>query len=363
MRVLRIVPIACLALLAFSSVLLAQTQKASQTAAHAGDLTGVWYPSSVNTFNFTWTDPQGQRLTTFPLTPWGAEKAKNNHPIGGEYTALTSNDPNFSCLPPGVPNIYTHAYPMEILQVPGRTVMFFEYNHLVRQIFTDGREHVKDANPTWMGDSIGKWEGDTLVVDSTGFNDKTWLDVEGHPHSEALHTVERLRRADHDTLMIDITIDDPQAYTAPLKTQRKFILKPAWNIMEFICEDTQAGFDDFEKKVGTKGTAAAEVAAASGSSQSIVGDWKGTITLADGRSLPAAFSFSASSNGLLTVADPSVSMNLQFRNVAVAAGGTITGVTSDQVNFLGKLSADGKQITGDIILPSGSGHKISMSRP
>jgi hypothetical protein len=110
MRVLRIVPIGCVAFLAFSSVLLAQTQKASQTAAHAGDLTGVWYPSSVNTFNFTWTDPQGQRLSTLPLTPWGAEKAKNNHPIGGEYTALTSNDPNFSCLPPGVPNIYTHAY-------------------------------------------------------------------------------------------------------------------------------------------------------------------------------------------------------------------------------------------------------------
>jgi hypothetical protein len=363
MRVLRTLPIVCLALLAFSSVLPAQTQKANRTAAHTGDLTGVWYPSSVNTFNFIWTDPQGKPFSNLPLTPWAEEKFKGNHPIGAEYTALTSNDPNFSCLPPGVPNIYTHAYPMEILQVQGRAIIFFEYGHYVRQIFTDGREHVKDANPTWMGDSIGKWEGDTLVVDSTGFNDKTWLDVSGHPHSEALHTVERLRRADHDTLMIDIAVDDPQAYTAPMKTQRKFILKPGWNIMEFICEDTQTGFDEFEKKVGTKGTTAAEVAVESGSSQSIVGDWKGTITLADGRSLPALFSFSASSNGLLTVADPSVSMNLQFRNVAVAAGGTITGVTSDQVNFLGKLSADGKQITGDIILPSGTGHKISMSRP
>jgi len=145
-------------------------------------------------------------------------------------------------------------------------------------------------------------------------------------------------------LLIDIAVDDPQAYTAPFKTQRKYILKPSWNIMEFICEDTQASFDEFEKKVGTKGTKAAEVASESGSSQSIVGDWKGTITLADGRSLLAAFSFSASSNGSLTVADPSVSMNLQFRNVAVSAEGTITGVTSDQVNFLGKLSADGKQM-------------------
>jgi hypothetical protein len=363
MRIPRIASLVCAALVTFSSALLAQTQTVSPKAAPAGDLTGVWYPSSVNTFNFIWTDPQGQHLNTLPFTPWAEEKFKANHPIGGEYTALTSNDPNFRCLPPGVPNIYTHAYPVEILQVPGRTIMFFEYIHLVRQIFTDGRDHPKDANPTWMGDSIGRWEGDTLVVDSTGFNDKTWLDVAGHPHSEALHIVERLRRADHDTLMIDITIDDPQAYTSPLKTQRKFILKPEWNIMEFICEDNQVGFNDFEKKVGAQGTKAAEAPVESGSSQSIVGDWKGTITLADGRSLPAAFSFSASSNGLLTVADPSVSMNLQFRNVAVAAGGIITGLTSDQVNFLGKLSADGKQITGDIILPSGTGHKIAIMRP
>ena len=355
--------LASAALFLFSSPLLAQTQTASQKVAHTGDLSGVWYPSSVNTFNFIWTDAQGQHLNALPLTPWAEEKFKGNHPIGGEYTALTSNDPNSECLPPGVPNIYTHAYPVEILQVQGRAIMFFEYGHFVRQIFTDGREHPKDANPTWMGDSTGKWEGDTLVVDSTGFNDKTWLDVAGHPHSEALHIVERMRRVDHDTLMIDITIEDPQAYTAILKTQRKYILKPGWNIMEYICEDTRVKFDDFEKKVGAKGTKTAEAAVESGSSQSIVGDWKGTITLADGRSLPAAFSFSASSNGLLTVADPSVSMNLQFRNVAVAPGGIVTGVTSDQVNFLGKLSPDGKQMTGDIILPSGTGHKISMNRP
>jgi hypothetical protein len=363
MRVLRTVSLAFMTLAVSSSVLFAQSKSESKKVSPAGDLTGVWYPSSVNTFNFIWTDPQGRPLDTFPLTPLANEKFKANHPIGGEYTALTSNDPNFKCLPPGVPNIYTHAYPVEILQVPGRTIQFFEYGHFVRQIFTDGRDHPKDANPTWMGDSTGKWEGDTLVVDSSGFNDKSWLDVSGHPHSEALHIVERMRRAGQDTLLIDITVDDPQSYTSPLKTQRKYILKPGWNIMEFICEDTEVGFDDFEKKVGAKGTKAAEAAVESGSSQSIVGDWKGTITLADGRSMPVAFSFSASSNGLLTVADPSVSMNLQFRNVAVAAGGIVTGLTSDQVNFLGKLSADGKQMTGDIILPSGTGHKISMSRP
>jgi hypothetical protein len=364
MKVQKIVSLGCAALIAFSPLLLAQTPTESRKAAPTGDLTGVWYPSSVNTFAFIWTDPHGQRLNTLPFTPWAEEKFKANHPIGGAYTALTSNDPNIGCLPPGVPNVYIHAYPVEILQVPGRAIMFFEYGHFVRQIFTDGRDHPKDANPTWMGDSIGKWEGDTLIVDSTGFNDKTWLDVAGHPHSEALHVVERMRRADHDTLTIDITIDDPQAYTMPLKTQRKYILKPGWNIMEYICEDNQIRFNDFEKKVGAQGTKPAESAVAvSESSQSIAGDWKGAIALADARSFPAVATFSAASTGTITVDDPSGSMIYKFRNVTVSASGTITGITPDGTNFLGKLSQDGKQITGDIILPSGTGHKISMSRP
>ncbi|HEV2522041.1 MAG TPA: hypothetical protein VGT24_06635 [Candidatus Acidoferrales bacterium] len=362
MKITSKISLACVALL-FSSVLLAQTKSSGGKSAPTGDLTGVWYPSSVNKFNFIWTDSQGQVLKTLPVTSWGAERSKGNHPIGGEYTALTSNDPNFSCLPPGVPNVYTHAYPVEILQVPGRTIFHFEYDHLVREIFTDGREHAKDANPTWMGDSVGHWEGDTLVADSTGFNDKTWLDVSGHPHSESLHVVERFRRVDHNTLMIDITIDDPQAYTAPLKTQRKYILKPGWNIMEYICEDNRVSFLDFEKKVGAKGAKAAEVSDQPAASQSIAGDWKGTILLADGRSLPATASFSAASTGSIAVADPSVSIQYQLQNVKMSSTGTITAITPDQTNFLGKISADGKQITGDIILPSGTGHKISLTRP
>jgi hypothetical protein len=362
MKISRIILPGCCTLLACASVLSAQTKPAGVKTEHAGNLTGVWYPSSVNTFNFIWTDAQGQTLSVLPLTPWGQERIKGNHPIGGEYTALTSNDPNNECLPPGVPNIYTHAYPIEVLEVPGRTILYFEYMHIVRQIFTDGREHPQDANPTWMGDSTGKWEGDTLVVDSTGFNDKTWLDVSGHPHSEALHIVERMHRPDHDTLLIDIAADDPQAYVGTLKSQRKYILKPDWNIMEYVCEDTREKFDEFEKKVGTKGANTASAAAPSGSSESIAGDWKGSIKLADGRSFPAILSFTATSTGYLTVPDPSVSLKYVFQNVVVAEGGTVTGNTSDQVNFLGKLSADGKQITGDIILPMGTGHKISLSR-
>jgi hypothetical protein len=363
MRIQRLVLIACATLVAFSSALPAQTRKESQKVAQSGDLTGVWYPSSVNTFNFIWTDLQGQAVKDMPMTAWAREKFKGNHPIGGEYTALTSNDPNFSCLPPGVPNIYTHAYPIEFLQVPGRVVILFEYDHYVRQIFTDGREHMKDANPTWLGDSTGKWEGSDLVVDSVGFNDKTWLDVSGHPHSEALHLTERFRRVDHNTLMIEITVDDAQAYTMPLKSQRKYILKPIWNIMEYVCEDNRVSFLPFEQKVGTKGAQAADVAAQTGNSQSIVGDWKGTILLADGRSLPASASFSSASIGTINVADPSGTIKYEFQNLTASASGTITAITADGTNLVAKLSTDGKQMTGDIILASGTGHKISLSRP
>lgn len=361
MKISGVVSFACAAVLCVAGLSSAQNRPANEKG-RTGDLTGVWYPSSVNTFNFIWTDFQGQRLTALPLTPWGEQMMKGHHPIGGEYTALTSNDPNFSCLPPGVPNIYTHAYPVEFIQTPGRTILFYEYGHFVRQIFTDGREHTKDANPMWLGDSIGHWEGDTLVADSVGFNDKTWLDVSGHPHSEAMHLVERFRRVDRNTLMIDISVDDPQAYTAPLKTQRKYILKPGWNIMEYICEDNRVSFLDFEKRVGAKGDKAGDAADQKGNLQSIAGDWKGTVTLADGRSVPAAASFSDGSTGTMTLADPAGSVKYEWINLMASSDGTITAHTSEGANLIGKLSQDGKQITGDIILASGTGHKISLSR-
>jgi len=99
--------------------------------------------------------------------------------------------------------VYLHPFPMEIVQTPGRVLLIYEFNHFIRQIFTDGRKHSTDLGPTWMGDSIGKWEGDTLVADTIGFNDKTWLDRGVHPRSEQMHLVERFRRVDANMLMID----------------------------------------------------------------------------------------------------------------------------------------------------------------
>jgi hypothetical protein len=127
-------------------------------------------------------------------------------------------------------------------------------DHQVRRIYTDGRKHLEGAPLTFMGDSIGKWDGDTLVVETVGLNDLTWLDGLGHPHSDALRIVERIKRFDHDTLVIDFLFDDPKAYTKPWTGRKIYKSRPNWQIMEYIlCEDHMK--EEFSRKMGgeTKG--------------------------------------------------------------------------------------------------------------
>jgi len=237
---------ALVAVLVFASAILAQTTEQSgeamaPTAAPKPDLSGVWLrhmPVSARQY-FSNQEPS--------MRPWAEAKYKAAKPTLGPNAVPELSDPVFSCFPPGVPQILLWPYPMEIIQIPGRVIMFFEFNHYVRQIYTDGRGHNQDLPPTWMGDSIGRWEGDTLVVDATGFNDKTSIDRLGHPHSDAMHLVERIRRVDHDTLQDDITIDDPKAFTKPWTGQQIFQLKPGWEIAEYVCEDN-VNFLDLHKK-------------------------------------------------------------------------------------------------------------------
>lgn len=146
-------------------------------------------------------------------------------------------DPTERCIPPGIPRTMFQPFPWEIVQARDRVIMIFEYQSLIRQIFTDGRGHPKDLEPTYMGNATGKFEGDTLVIDTIGFNDKTWLDPMGLPHSDAMHVVERLRRVDHDTLVDEYTINDPKAYTKSWTAQRTFKLKPDWQIQEYVCTE------------------------------------------------------------------------------------------------------------------------------
>src|SRR5579864_6509117 len=160
--------------------------KMPAASAPGADLTGVWtqFPriggrsAGEGGFVFSREEP--------PMTPWAEAKLKSTKaPHTGGYTGQ-SDDTTLQCYPPGVPRIYLFNFPMEIFVVPGRVLIVHEFGHYIRQIWTDGRPHPKDPNPSWMGDSVGKWEGDTLVVDTIGFNDKTWLDQVGHPHSGAL---------------------------------------------------------------------------------------------------------------------------------------------------------------------------------
>jgi hypothetical protein len=182
------------------------------------------------------------------MTPWAAAKYKITSPkYHGDDPNTVLSDPVFQCFPPGVPRIYLYNFPVQIVQIPGQVLMLFEYDHFVRRIYTDGRPHDKEQGPLWMGDSIGKWEGDTLVVDTMNFNDKTMIDRVGRPHTDALHVVERIRRIDHDSMELEFTVDDPKAYTKPWGTKLIFVLKPDWKIMEQVCEDN-AGFLEFNKK-------------------------------------------------------------------------------------------------------------------
>jgi hypothetical protein len=244
--------------IAFSSFLLAHSATRSEqgnadTGTHASELSGVWVQEVTKATRPNWVDSQDNRLEKLPMTAWGEERFKSNRATHGSnaVASTTSTEPIVKCLPPGVPAIYmVSIYPMEIIQTPGRVIMFFEYGNYVRQIFTDGRKH-QNLTPTWMGDSIGKWEGDTLVVDASGFNDKTWIDSEGHPHSDALHVVERIRRTDHDHLLDEITVEDPKAYTRTLTTRRVFEFERDWNIAEFVCEDNDV-FRNYQKEAGAE---------------------------------------------------------------------------------------------------------------
>ena len=201
-------------------------EKGHEISGSAADLSGVWSEKQ-NAVTISAMEP--------PLQPWAEALFKAAKPGYGPRATPDSQDPILSCLPPGVPRIMLIPFPMQIVQVPGQVIMMFEYDHYQRLIYTNRREHPKDLDLSWMGDSIGRWEGKTLVVDTVGLNDKTWLDQVGHPHSTALHVVERLRRVDHETLVDDITIDDPKAYTKAWGGELVYKLRPGWHLIEYIC--------------------------------------------------------------------------------------------------------------------------------
>ena len=175
------------------------------------------------------------------MQPWAVKRCElvgcGTGPLG------RANDDNMdpylsSCAPYGLPRLMNHVGPFEILQSKGRVLVLFETGNSIEQIWTDGRGHPEDLDPSWMGHSIGHWEGATLVVDIVGLTDKSWLDTAGHPHSDTLHVVERIHRVDHDTLENTLTFEDPKTYTRSWTSTIVYKLRPDWSLKEDIaCED------------------------------------------------------------------------------------------------------------------------------
>jgi hypothetical protein len=147
------------------------------------------------------------------------------------------HDPLVQCEPPGIPRLMNLAFPFEVVQTPKIVYFLMEYDHMVRRVFI-GAEHPKALDPTWLGHSIGHWEGRTLVVDTVGYDDRTWLDMRGHPHSDALHTIERFTLSeDGRSLEYAVTIDDPKMYSKPWQAVTKsHARRPDMVIQEFVCE-------------------------------------------------------------------------------------------------------------------------------
>lgn len=209
------------------------------TVSPSHDFSGVWLPPDpqvldqiVGYKNRGASD--GAFAKEISRTPWADERYNATKPGFGPRRAPGGNDPILHCDPPGMPRVMGGAF--EIIQTPGRILLFFEGNHVRREIWMDGRDFPKDPDPTWYGYSLGKWEGDTLVVNTSGFNDRSWIDSWGDPHSEEMRIVERYRRLDHDTLELSMTIDDPKAYTNQLVSNPKiFKLNKKYDLVESLC--------------------------------------------------------------------------------------------------------------------------------
>jgi hypothetical protein len=193
------------------------------------DLSGIWETSPGYTGNIARDLKNGE----VQFQPWAETLYKHR------VETMSREDPQARCVLSGVPRENVVPYPFKIFNTNGEIVILYEALHSYRQIFMDGRPLPKNPNPTWMGYSIGHWEGDTLVVESSGFVDNNWLDNNGHPGTEALHLTERFRRRDFGHIDAAITVDDPKAYKKPWTVNLKFNLNPDTELIEYVCDENE----------------------------------------------------------------------------------------------------------------------------
>jgi hypothetical protein len=175
-----------------------------------------------------------------PLQQWAAELFEQRLASEGV------DDPVAHCKPSGMPLLAAAPLPFKIVQTRNLVVILYEENTVFRQIFLDGRRPVEDAQPRYMGYSTGRWDGDTLVVDTVGFSDFHWLDAMGHPLTEQMHLTERFRRPDAGHLEVTLTIDDPGAYTAPITYTIKNTLMPDDDLLEYFCAENEKDVQHYQ---------------------------------------------------------------------------------------------------------------------
>lgn len=191
------------------------------------DLSGVWMVRNSGALFYVTED-----LKPEDIRPWAAALYKQRE------DNFRNDTDGIHCLPPGPKaGIAVGNFPMKIVQTPDLVVVLYEYQTLFRQIFTDGRALPQDPNPTWMGYSVGHWDGDTLVVTTAGYNDRTSIDLAGHPHTEALRMTESYHRRDAGHIDLQVTFDDPKSYTRPWTLPVQLDLVPDGDLIEYVCEN------------------------------------------------------------------------------------------------------------------------------
>lgn len=176
-----------------------------------------------------------------PYQPWAAQKVLES------FNRRGIDDPTSRCLPAGVPRtVMLGLFPQQFVQTPTQIVMLYEYMNVFRIIPLNAK-HPDDILPSYMGNSVGRWEGDTLVVDTIGYNDKTWLGGTGTFHTDALHTVERFTRVDKDQINYEVTMEDPNVLTKPWTLKSTIMLREDSHLEEYVCAEANIDPDRYEK--------------------------------------------------------------------------------------------------------------------
>ncbi len=214
----------CIVNLCLATALCAQSAKP--------DFSGVWERPYVPDMTKNGKDQQGSG--ELPFTAWGAEQWKAYNAEAFDYTG--------HCLPQGLTRSMNSPFPIQIVQTPATFVVLYEAWNVFHvapitrgPIPVNAKGFPKDMYPTWMGTSVARWDGDTMVVETTGFNGKTNLDTVGHPHSDQMSVTERYTLTDPKHIRYEVTLTDPKTYTKPVSNVRTFTLRTDWEVMEYSC--------------------------------------------------------------------------------------------------------------------------------